>query len=78
MGLESRGYKITIFGPEGREKYTLRYKGQVVGRGDLRQAVAKSAGRQRLEQFERKSYAFSNAEARLRKFALDSQLSENP
>lgn len=75
---ESNGYSIQITGRSGYERYTLRYKGQVVGRGDLRRAVAKSKGRQRLEQFEQKSNALTNAEARLRKFAFDSKLSENP
>jgi hypothetical protein len=78
MGVESHGYKISISGPKGREKYVLRFKGQVVGRGDLPQAVAKSKGRERLAQFEQRSHALTNAEARLRKFSLDSKLSENP
>lgn len=78
MGLESHGYKISISGPKGREQFVLRYKGQIVGRGDLAQAVAKSKGRQRLEEFQQKTNALTNAEARLRKFAFDSKLSENP
>jgi hypothetical protein len=55
---------------------------EAVGRlgdsGDLRQAVAKGSGRARLRRFEQQSSALARAEARLRKFALDSRLSETP
>ena len=40
---ESNGYSIQITGPSGHEHYMLRHKGRIVGRGDLRQAVAKGA-----------------------------------
>lgn len=77
MSLESNGYRMHISGPEGREQYVLRFKGRVVGRGDLRQVIAKSNGRERLKQFEQKASALGHAEARLRRFTFDSHLSEN-
>lgn len=73
MGLESNGYSMHITGPSGRERYTLRHKGRVVGRGDLRQAMAKGSG---LERFERKTSTLMRAEARLRKFTFDSRLTQ--
>jgi hypothetical protein len=77
LSLESNGYRMHITGPQGRERYVLRFKGRVVGRGDLRQVLAKSNGRERLKQFEQKSSALAHAEARLRRFTLDSHLGEN-
>lgn len=74
---ESNGYSIQITGPPGREHYTLRHKGRIVGSGDLRQATAKGNGRERLERFEQKTNALVHAEARLRKFTFDSRLTEN-
>jgi hypothetical protein len=53
-------------------------EGRLVGSGDLRQAGAKGSGRERLRRFEQQSSGLARAEARLRKFALDSRLSENP
>jgi len=78
MGMTSKGYTLSITGDKGREQYRLTYKGRLVGAGDLRQAVAKGAGRDRLQRFQRQCNALSNAEARLRKFRLDSHLSESP
>lgn len=71
---ESNGYSIQITGPSGYERYTLRYKGRVIGRGDLRQAVAKSAGRERLQRFERQIGALACAEARVRNLHFDIDL----
>jgi hypothetical protein len=70
---ESNGYRIEISGPEGRERYVLRHKGVVVGRGDLRTMIAKSAGRERVQQFKQQSGALMRAEARLRKFDFTSR-----
>jgi hypothetical protein len=67
---------MEITGPSGRERYVLRHKGRIVGRGDLRQAIAKSNGRERVKRFERKTSALMRAEARVRKFAFDSRLTE--
>src|ERR1700737_1986637 len=39
--IESNGYSIQISGPSGRERYVLRDKGRIVGRGDLRQVKGK-------------------------------------
>ena len=83
--MESNGYSLQITGAKGRERYTLRDMrdgNAVVGSGDLRKAVAthsrrgdrvKTAARERLTRFERKN-ALVSAEARLRKFRLDSKL----
>ena len=77
MGMTSNGYKMHIVGPEGREQYVLKHKGRVVGFGDLRKTLAKSNARQRLDDFEQKNHTLTQAEARLRKFAFDSKLTEN-
>ena len=73
---QSNGYRIEITGPSGRERYVLRHKGRIVGRGDLRQALAKGSGRERVKRFERRMSALMCAEARLRKFTFDSRLTE--
>lgn len=78
MSLESNGYRMHISGPDGREQYVLRFKGRVVGRGDLRKMIAKSYGRQRLERFEQENSALTRADARVRRFALTSRLTETP
>jgi hypothetical protein len=70
---ESNGYLIEISGRAGRERYELRHKDVVVGRGDLRQMIAKGAARERLQQFEQKGSALLRASARLRKFDLISR-----
>ena len=72
---ESNGYSIQITGPSGRERYSLRYRGRIVG-CDLRQAIAKGSARERVKRFERKNSALMRAEARLRKFTFDSRLTE--
>ena len=58
----SNGYTIQIIGPRGREHHTLRHKGHIVGGGDLRQAIAKGKGRERLERFECKTDPLVHAE----------------
>jgi hypothetical protein len=78
MGMTSQGYTMHISGPEGRETYMVTYKGRLVGGGDLRKMLAKSKGRERLQKFEQKNSAHTQAQARLRLFQLDSKLSENP
>jgi hypothetical protein len=81
MGLESKGFRMHISGPEGHETYMLTYKGRLVGGGDLRKTLAtskvKTAARQRLAAFEKKNHTLTQPEARLRMFQLETRLTEN-
>lgn len=72
----SNGYSIQITGPSGREHYVLKHKGRIVGRGDLRHVVAKGSGRERVERFERENSSLMRAQARLRKFHFDVDLTQ--